>query len=55
MTGIITATRTKPNSDIVRSVTVRYRKGGKNCEVTKTLFNIRLLEYDQIEDIYGKQ
>ena len=55
VTGIVIAIKTKPNCDTVRSVTVRYRKGGKNCEVTKTIFNIRLLEYDQIEDLYGKQ
>ena len=52
VTGIVKAISVFPNSENIRSVKVQYRKNGMNLTVTKTLYNIRLLDYDQIEDIY---
>lgn len=52
VTGIVTGVTVHQNTTKVRSVKVRYRKNGSIVEVLKSLFNVRLLKYDEIPDIY---
>ena len=47
MTGVVTATTVHPNTNNVRSVKVRYRKSGSVVAVVKSLFNVKLLEFDE--------
>ena len=52
VTGVVTAITVHPNTEKVRSVKVKYRKNGANVEVVKSLFNVKLLEFNELKDIY---
>ena len=52
VTGVVIGISVHQNSNNVRSAKNKYRKNNMNLVVTKTLYTIRLIEFDHISDIY---